>query len=78
MGMTGEGSGQAVEDDEVECLLANQIYKVRPKITRPTNAHYSDCLLRAVLGRWWPSLWQAHRLGSLATRTTLLQYTWLT
>ncbi|KAF1851602.1 uncharacterized protein K460DRAFT_413142 [Cucurbitaria berberidis CBS 394.84] len=27
MGMSGEGSGQAVEDDEVECLLANQIYK---------------------------------------------------
>lgn len=29
MGIAGEGSGQAVEDDEVECLLANQIYKVR-------------------------------------------------
>lgn len=29
MGMAGEGSGQIVEDDEVECLLANQIYKVR-------------------------------------------------
>ncbi|KAI4916559.1 hypothetical protein J4E85_010215 [Alternaria conjuncta] len=27
MGIAGEGSGQAVEDDEVECLLANQIYK---------------------------------------------------
>lgn len=29
MGIAGEGSGQAVEDDEVECLLANQIFKVR-------------------------------------------------
>jgi hypothetical protein len=29
MGIAGQGSGQAVEDDEVECLLANQIYKVR-------------------------------------------------
>jgi hypothetical protein len=29
MGIAGEGSGQAVEDNEVECLLANQIYKVR-------------------------------------------------
>lgn len=29
MGIAGEGSGQAMEDDEVECLLANQIYKVR-------------------------------------------------
>jgi hypothetical protein len=29
MGIAGEGSGQTVEDDEVECLLANQIYKVR-------------------------------------------------
>ncbi|KAH7086319.1 hypothetical protein FB567DRAFT_444468 [Paraphoma chrysanthemicola] len=28
MGIAGAGSGQAVEDDEVECLLANQIYKV--------------------------------------------------
>lgn len=29
MGSAGEGSGQALENDEVECLLANQIYKVR-------------------------------------------------
>jgi hypothetical protein len=29
MGIAGAGSGQAMEDDEVECLLANQIYKVR-------------------------------------------------
>jgi hypothetical protein len=29
MGIAGEGSGQVVEDEEVECLLANQIYKVR-------------------------------------------------
>lgn len=28
MGIAGEGSGQAVEDDEVECLLSNQIFKV--------------------------------------------------
>jgi hypothetical protein len=28
MGIAGQGSGQAVEDDEVECILANQIYKV--------------------------------------------------
>lgn len=27
MGIAGQGSGQAVEDDEVECLLSNQIYK---------------------------------------------------
>lgn len=33
MGIAGEGSGQAVEDDEVECLLANQIYKVRLQIS---------------------------------------------
>lgn len=31
MGTAGEGSGQVVEDDEVECLLANQIYKVSTK-----------------------------------------------
>ena len=29
MGTAGPGSGQAIEDDEVECLLANMIYKVR-------------------------------------------------
>jgi hypothetical protein len=29
MGIAAEGNGQAMEDDEVECLLANQIYKVR-------------------------------------------------
>lgn len=29
MGIAGKGSGQVLEDDEVECLLANQIYKVR-------------------------------------------------
>lgn len=29
MGTAGAGSGQAIEDDEVECLLANMIYKVR-------------------------------------------------
>ncbi|EFQ94777.1 hypothetical protein CFE70_010297 [Pyrenophora teres f. teres 0-1] len=27
MGTAGEGSGQVLEDEEVECLLANQIYK---------------------------------------------------
>ena len=32
MGMAGAGSGQTVEDDEVECLLANQIYKVRLRL----------------------------------------------
>ena len=31
MGFSGQGSGQVVEDDEVECLLANQIYKVCPQ-----------------------------------------------
>jgi hypothetical protein len=29
MGTAGAGSGQVIEDDEVECLLANMIYKVR-------------------------------------------------
>lgn len=29
IGTAGSGSGQVVEDDEVECLLANMIYKVR-------------------------------------------------
>jgi hypothetical protein len=29
MGTAGPDSGQAIEDDEVECLLANMIYKVR-------------------------------------------------
>jgi hypothetical protein len=29
MGTAGPGSGQTIEDDEVECLLANMIYKVR-------------------------------------------------
>ena len=28
MGTGGEGSGQVLEDDEVECMLANMIYKV--------------------------------------------------
>lgn len=28
MGTRGEGSGQVLDDDEVECLLANMIYKV--------------------------------------------------
>lgn len=39
MGIAGEGSGQAVEDDEVECLLANQIYKVCDVLPcKPTSA----------------------------------------
>lgn len=38
MGIAGKGSGQAVEDEEVECLLANQIYKVRHQAN---NAVYS-------------------------------------
>jgi COP9 signalosome complex subunit 12 len=29
LGIGGEGSGQMLEDDEVECMLANMIYKVR-------------------------------------------------
>ena len=28
MGIAGEGGGQYIEDEEVECLLANLIYKV--------------------------------------------------
>ena len=32
MGTAGEGSGQVLEDEEVECLLANQIYKVRTRV----------------------------------------------
>jgi hypothetical protein len=35
MGIAGQGSGQAVEDDEVECILANQIYKVRTATIYP-------------------------------------------
>jgi hypothetical protein len=35
MGIAGQGSGQAVEDDEVECILANQIYKVRTTTIYP-------------------------------------------
>jgi hypothetical protein len=41
MGIAGEGSGQAVEDDEVECLLANQIYKVRLNIPRYLAGRYT-------------------------------------
>lgn len=37
MGLSGKGSGQVVEDDEVECLLANQIYKVSLSF-RPCSA----------------------------------------
>ncbi|KAH7390864.1 hypothetical protein DE146DRAFT_634721 [Phaeosphaeria sp. MPI-PUGE-AT-0046c] len=37
MGIAGEGSGQAVEDDEVECLLSNQIYKVSTINPRDLN-----------------------------------------
>jgi hypothetical protein len=45
MGIAGEGSGQVVEDEEVECLLANQIYKVRTQddarssSMQPRHAH---------------------------------------
>lgn len=34
MGTRGEGSGQDLDDDEVECLLANMIYKVRGSLQR--------------------------------------------
>jgi hypothetical protein len=34
MGTRGVGSGQILDDDEVECLLANMIYKVRGKPQR--------------------------------------------
>jgi hypothetical protein len=47
MGIAGQGSGQVVEDDEVECLLANQIYKVRAMSpSRPSlgSAFASACL----------------------------------
>lgn len=30
----GEGSGQVLEDDEVECMLANMIYKVSLSLRR--------------------------------------------
>ena len=47
MGIAGEGSGQAVEDDEVECLLANQIYKVRiPCLQRWALLHISAGLIQ--------------------------------
>jgi len=47
MGFAGEGSGQAVEDDEVECLLANQIYKVRiPCLQRWALLHISAGLIQ--------------------------------
>jgi hypothetical protein len=40
IGTAGEGSGQVVEDDEVECLLANQIYKVRiPSAVHEVASH---------------------------------------
>lgn len=38
MGIAGKGSGQVVEDEEVECLLANQIYKVRRALSNNTEA----------------------------------------
>lgn len=41
MGTAGEGSGQVVEDDEVECLLANQIYKVRA-LYKPASFFYAE------------------------------------
>jgi hypothetical protein len=47
MGIAGHGSGQAVEDDEVECLLANQIYKVctmNPPKPNLDSALASACL----------------------------------
>jgi len=31
MGTAGSGTGQVVEDEEVECLVANMIYKVRAR-----------------------------------------------
>lgn len=34
MGTRGEGSGQVLDDDEVECLLANMIYKVCTSLRR--------------------------------------------
>ncbi|KAL5119711.1 COP9 signalosome (CSN) subunit [Pleosporales sp. CAS-2024a] len=48
MGIAGEGSGQAVEDDEVECLLVNQIFKVRSISLRGNDLYpslASACLI---------------------------------
>jgi hypothetical protein len=33
IGMAGDGSGELLENDEVECMLANMIYKVRMQYT---------------------------------------------
>lgn len=33
MGTAGSASGQVVEDEEVECLLANMIYKVCSRVS---------------------------------------------
>jgi hypothetical protein len=62
VGTAGEGSGQVVEDEEVECLLANQIYKVRIA----TPAHLLN-LLEA-----WPLR------DSLTTHATPQVPVWLT
>ena len=83
MGMTGEGSGQAVEDDEVECLMANQIYKVGLRLSvasikEADHTRRSRCLSCAILGKWSPCPGRAVCLGSLATYSALLQYIWLT
>jgi hypothetical protein len=68
MGINGEGSGQAVEDDEVECLLANQIFKVRVISPHTPSRHYivaSACL--TCRGKGW--VFDAKPLRSAQPRT---------
>lgn len=40
LGITGEGSGQALDDEEVECMLANMIYKVRGRPQALMSCHH--------------------------------------
>jgi hypothetical protein len=73
MGTRGEGSGQVLDDDEVECLLANMIYKVSTSLRRlwlvttcNPNPHTTISCTDVLCGGL-PSVAYVSRLCSLAT-----------
>jgi hypothetical protein len=75
IGMAGDGSGELLENDEVECMLANMIYKVRLQYTlrriwvvTTGNPHYSpSCSTRIacmVSSKVWGELASSKHHGS--------------
>jgi hypothetical protein len=49
MRTSGEGNGQVLDDEEVECMLANMIYKVRSRLQHRTPPFYPDHVLVRIL-----------------------------